>query len=59
MEYRMSNESKNANVAERGSSEKTDTTQKSRQQSQDESRHQQDAAHHKNDKRTQQGSTDS
>jgi hypothetical protein len=55
-EYRMSNESKNANMNERGGTGKNDanrpndTTQKSGQQSQDASRHQQDAAHHKSDK---------
>jgi len=54
----MSNDNK-ANTNERGGSANTDTTgsdpTKKTGQSQDESRHQQDAAHHKHDKSSQLG----
>jgi hypothetical protein len=60
----MSNDSKNANMKEHGTTGKNDanrpddTTQKTGQQSQDALRHQQDATHHKSHKGPQQGAAD-
>jgi hypothetical protein len=60
----MSNDTKNANMSDRGSSGKTDAqrgnegSHKPGQQSQDASRHQQDAAHHEPHKSPQQGASD-
>jgi general stress protein YciG len=60
----MSNDNRNADMNDRGSSIKNDpnqrsvAAQKTGQQSQDASRHQQDATHHPIDKSPQQGGAD-
>lgn len=60
----MSNDTKNANMNERSNSGKTDIQRgnegghKPSQQSQDASRHQQDAAHHEPHKSSQHGASD-
>jgi hypothetical protein len=61
----MSNDSKSANVNDRGgsgqndSNRPNDTAQNTGQQSQDATRHQQDASHHENTKTPQQDGSDS